>query len=454
MNKNNRSQFVFNVRGKITALVIFFLLAPLAPAFAQTPPPRRFPWQYFWQQSLAAYKNKDYSAFLENSRKAVDSGPPNHPTLFYNIARAYSLTGNRTEAAEWLEKTLNLGFGAEASTGDDFLFLRGESTEYAELRKRIEAIGKPKVASETAAIVSEPDLIPESLAFDAAEKSFYVGSLYKQKIVRIDARGRTSDFVAEGADGLGAVVGIKIDPARRVLWVLNNVAPEMKNFDKTRAGTGMLHKYELKTGRLIKKYELAADNPRPHLLNDLVISPRSGDLFITDSLTSAVYVLRSSSSGGGKDELEIFANLEAYSYPNGIALAGADESKLYVANLNGIAVVDTKTGKSVSLAARGNSIALAGADGLYFYKNSLLAIQNFESPNRVVRFYLNETGEAVVRAAVLESNHPLYKIPTTGALAGRNFYYIANSQLRSFDENGKIFPLSKLENVRILKLRL
>lgn len=431
-----------NFKSKISIAVFLFLSIGVSLSFAQSE--RKFPWQYFWQQSLAAYKNKDYSAFLENSRKAVESGPENHPTLFYNLARAYSLTGSKAEAVKWLEKTLDLGFGAEALAGEDFLFLR-DAAEYANLRKRIETIRKPKVTSRTAVTINEPDLIPESVAYDADGKNFYVGSLYKQKIVKIDASGKKSDFVAEAADGLGAVVGIKVDAARKILWVLSNVAPEMKNFDKSLEGTGRLHKYDLKTGKLLEKYELS-NKPRPHLLNDLAITA-SGDLYITDSLSSDVYILRRD-----KDRLEVFAKLQPYSYPNGIALS-KDESKLYVANLNGVTIIETKTGKGTPL-AHAEKVALAGIDGLYFYENSLLAIQNFEQPNRVVRFDLNPAGDSVERAVVLESNHPLYKIPTTGVLHKRDFYYIANSQLRSFDENGKIFTTEKLQNVRILKLKL
>jgi sugar lactone lactonase YvrE len=428
---------------KSSALAAVFLLFNsilVVPAQAK----REYPWQHFWQESLAAYRNKDHAGFLENSRRAIETGPPNHPTLFYNLARAYSLTGNQAEAVRWLEKTLRLGFGDEALAGGDFLFLRA-GDEFAGIRKRIDEIRAPKVKSRTAATVAEPDLIPESVAFDAAEKCFYVGSFYKRKIVRIDRRGRVTDFVAEAADGLGAVVGIKIDAARRVLLVLNNVSPEMKNFDKTREGVGNLHKYELKTGKLIKKYELP-NEPQPHLLNDLAIAA-NGDLFITDTRASVVHVLRHD-----KENLENFASLAPYSRPNGIVLS-KDESRLYVANLNGMLVVETKTAKQTSLALA-DPVALAGVDGLYLYENSLLAIQNFESPRRVVRFYLNETGDRAERAEVLETNHPLYDIPTTGALVGRDFYYIANSQLRSFDENGKLFPPEKLRNVTILKLML
>lgn len=426
----------------VSAIVFPALFCLSAAAQEQTE--RRYPWQYFWQQSLAAYKNKDAAAFLENSKKAVEAGPANHPTLFYNLARAYSLAGDKPQAIVWLEKTLAIGYGAEALTGGDFPFLR-DAPEYAALRKKIAMVSKAFVKSKTAATVSERDLIPESIAYDSAEKAFYVGSLHKRKIVKIDRRGKTSDFVGEAADDLGAVVGIKIDGARGVLWAANNIAPSMKNFEKQREGVGMLHCYDLKTGKLVAKYELA-NQPRPHLLNDIAIN-KSGDLYITDSLSSVVHVLRR-----GAENLEVFAPLEPYTYPNGIALA-KDESKLYVANLNGISVIDAKTGRSAPLAFPEN-VALAGADGLYFYENSLVAIQNFDQPNRVARFFLDNSGNRVARVEILEANHPLYKIPTTGTIDGKIFYYVANSQLRSFDENGKILPLDQLQNITILKLGL
>jgi hypothetical protein len=69
-------------------------------------------------------------------------------------------------------KTLPLGYGDEAVAGEDFLFLRNSALEYTEIRKRVEAIKKPKIASETVAIIAEPDSISEIVAYDAVEKTF------------------------------------------------------------------------------------------------------------------------------------------------------------------------------------------------------------------------------------------------------------------------------------------
>lgn len=425
-----------------TYWAIIILLALVSQIKAQTG--RQIPWQYFWQQALTAEKTGDKTAFLENSRKAVEAGPPNHPTLFYMFARSFAANGKKSEAAEWLEKTLVLGYGIDALNYPDFNFLNTDR-KYAALRQRIETVKKAKVKSKSAFTIREPDLIPEGIAYDAKEKNIYLGSLYKRKIIKIDRRGQIVDFVKEAEDGLGSVLGIRVNPAQRELIALSNIAPNMKNFEKTSEGTGMLHRYDLETGKLLQKIVLP-NKPQPHLLNDLAIAS-NGDIFITDSLASIVHVLRE-----GKDNLESFAELAPYNYPNGIALSG-DEKRLYVANLNGISVIETATGKVSPLAA-GENAALAGTDGLYFFENSLIGIQNFELPNRVVRFFLDETGYRVVRLEILESNHPLYQTPTTGAISGRDFFYIANSQLRSFDDQGEIFPAEKLRPLFILKLKL
>ena len=44
--------------------------------------------------------------------------------------------------------------------------------------------------------------------------------------------------------------------------------------------------------------------------------------------------------------------------------------------------------------------------------------------------------------------------PTTGVIVGEWFYYIANAQLRSFTQEGKIFPWDQLHDVQIRKIRL
>jgi hypothetical protein len=54
----------------------------------------------------------------------------------------------------------------------------------------------------------------------------------------------------------------------------------------------------------------------------------------------------------------------------------------------------------------------------------------------------------------LEQNHPRYREPTLGTLVGARFFYVANSQWGSFDENGVLAPLDRLQAPVILDVRL
>ncbi len=434
-----------DIRSCLASLVI--VLVSLLPLRAVIPPQQveGIPWQYYWQESLAAYQKKDFASFLENAKRAAATGPPRHPGLLLNLARAHSLAGERAEAVKLLEEVLDMGFGAADAARADFDPVR-DTDAFRKLAGKIEAVRAPVVNSSVAFTIPEKDLIPEGIACDPVGGRFYVGSLHKAKIVSLDRAGRKRDFKHEREDGLSGVLGMRVDARRRILWVNTAVLPELKGYSKEEDGTAALHKYDLRTGRLLRKYDLA-NKPTPHLLNDIAINA-AGELFITDSLSSIVYRLRN-----GKDSLEEFVRFKPYSYPNGITLSD-DGRQLFVAHAEGISLIEVSTGK-VSALASAPGISLFGIDGLYYYRNSLIGVQNFSGdPLRVVRFHLDRGGQRVERVRVMEANHPLFNIPTTGAVAGSSFYFIANSQLRSFDAQGKIFPTEKLSDVVILRTKL
>ncbi len=97
-----------------------------------------------------------------------------------------------------------------------------------------------------------------------------------------------------------------------------------------------------------------------------------------------------------------------------------------------------------------------GDDGLYFYDHSLIGIINIvsERNGRVARFYLDSSAKAVSRAVVLDCNNRLYQWPTTGVVVGNSFFYIANSQFGSFDNEQRSFPQKQLRKVAVMRLKL
>ncbi|MFH1250453.1 MAG: hypothetical protein V1715_05055, partial [bacterium] len=145
-----------------------------------------------------------------------------------------------------------------------------------------------------------------------------------------------------------------------------------------------------------------------------------------------------------------YVTLPDGSYPNGIALS-ENENFLYVAVRDGIIIVNIHD-RSTKYLKHSEDIFTGGCDGLYFFKNSLTGILGFLS--RVVRFHLNENMNEVVSIEVLESYNPEFETPTTGAIAGNEFYYIANAQLAKIDRDGNLFPIDQLNDVKILKVGL
>ena len=91
---------------------------------------------------------------------------------------------------------------------------------------------------------------------------------------------------------------------------------------------------------------------------------------------------------------------------------------------------------------------------MVFYDHSLIANQGIPGVERVARFYLSSDPGRIEKLELLQVNHPVFVIPTTGVVAEDSFYFIANSQLGSFDENKRIFPEDKLQETIILKIKL
>lgn len=96
---------------------------------------------------------------------------------------------------------------------------------------------------------------------------------------------------------------------------------------------------------------------------------------------------------------------------------------------------------------------MKGIDGLLFYENSLIAIQNGVTPNRVLRYELNKGLDKIMKQTVIDNAHPAFNEPTMGCLIENQFFYISNSLWGAYDENFFIKP-ELIEDVVILKYTL
>jgi len=397
-----------------------------------------------YRRAAAAVEKKDYRLAAGHFSRAL-AGAPTHPGLMAELARAEALSGDRRTGLVRLAQALGLGSGLDVVEDPAMAPLLG-GDDAAGVRKAAASLRTPVSNSAEAFRLAQRDLIPEGLAYDPAGKAFYLGSIHRRKIVRIDTAGRTTDFVPEARDGLLAVLGMKVDASRRVLWAATEGTLNMKGGGPGDVGRSALRQYDLRSGRLVRSLELHPD-PGPHLFNDVAVDAR-GQVLVTDSEDGSVWRLRQ-----GAERLERLAGPGALDYPNGLALS-SDERRLFVAHLAGIAVFDLSSGRMSAL-PHPEWLTLTDIDGLYREGHRLVAVQNGLSPARVALFDMNPEEDRVIGMRILERGHPLFaSIPTTGAVAEGWFYYIANAQLRAFDAKNQILPMEKLQEPVILRARL
>jgi DNA-binding beta-propeller fold protein YncE len=219
--------------------------------------------------------------------------------------------------------------------------------------------------------------------------------------------------VAQGAHGIGSIVGIHVDAVRNVLWVASNARYD-RPADTSRAA---LFALDARTGAFKARYP--APGPGPHFLNDITTG-RDGTVYLTDTRVGAVWRLRP-----GTAALERFAAV-AVDAPNGIT-ASPDGRYLFVADGDRVQVVSLADGATWRLAVP-DSFNIAHIDGLAYHDGALIAHHPLAFW-RVARYRLDGAHRAVVGRELIEWNTPHSRTSTTGEVAGDRYVFIGNSQI-------------------------
>jgi SMP-30/Gluconolactonase/LRE-like region len=364
-------------------------------------------------------------AFAEN----LLGKTPDRGAILYFLAVSHALLRDTLPAIDQLKQCVALKEGFDPSGDNAFAVIKTSS----DFRRLVEQVHKDFPAineSRVAFTTTDKDIIPEGLEYDPANDSFYLSSLYHQKILRIPRDGKVEDFAPNPKEHLLPVLGIRMDPSNGTIWSVSS--------DEEAGKSELLH-FD-RAGTLLDRYP-SLENSK-HEFNDLVVL-RNGTIFLTDSIADKVYRFDVQA-----DNFTPIHTSRELLFPNGIALAG-DEDVLYVADQLGVLRIDLKEGTSAEVDPGPHS-TVAGIDGLYWHKGSLIAVQNGIGTPRIAAFRLSADGVHVVKTTVLAN---FLTTPTTGALRGDDFYFIVNSQVDNL--NGPhILDVTKLQPVRIAVVHL
>jgi WD40 repeat protein len=289
--------------------------------------------------------------------------------------------------------------------------------------------------------ISEKDLIPEGIAYSLINNSFYVSSIYKTKIIQIDAEtGVFKDFIPSDLFRM-RYLGMIADETRNLLWACGNITKSDESYSS-------IAKFDLTTGELLKSYTYKDSVANTY--NDIVYD-ENGNIYFTDSNEKSVYIIDKQ-----LDSIDIFFNGIEITHPNGITIS-PDNKYLYIASTdNGIRVLDIKKRKIIGGAD--STINSTGIDGLKYFNNSLYGIQNAveeKSQVKIARYFLDESGTKIIKMEIIDQNNPLFDIPTTLVISANHLYCLANSQLWNISSpDSKIIDTEALKEVLILKYKL
>lgn len=423
-------------------LILVSILLTASPMFAQQLNVQKS--NEHFKNAVEFFKEKNYSKSIEELT-AANELRPNYPRYLYSLASIYSKAGEGSKAMEVLNKIASFKIYFDIEKDSEFVSLF-KTNEFIDLKNKFNSNLTPVIKSKHAFSLNEKNLLTEGIAYNPVTERFYISSVHKGKIIEVNSRGVWRDFVKEGEFGLWGNFGLKVDVKRQILWVCSGAVQQTRGIKAAEIGKAGLIAYNLRNGKLIKKY-LLKNTGEEHLFGDLTLSS-GGDVFVTDSKAKIIYKL-----SRGKNKIEEFITSTDFISLQGLALS-PDDKFLFVADYSsGLHRINLKTKEKIVLSCP-EDLTVLGIDGLYFYKNSLIAIQNGVSPRRVLKLSLDKNNTGIISWKILESNNPLFDEPTLGVISGSYLFFIANSQWENFNEKGEISFPEKLKKPTILKLPL
>jgi hypothetical protein len=400
--------------------------------------------QQLSQAARQAREGKDYAGYCSRLLELYDllNGSPE---VVFGLARAEAFLGHPPAALAWLGTYADMKLTHEPFAGDPAFVALRNLPAFAEVARRIDANRQPVSHATLAFTLPDKEMVSEDLAYDPVTRTFYVSSIRHRKIVAIDSKGAASELVREGQDGLWSVLALAVDAPRRTLWASTAAMPQSVSPQAPEAGRSALLRYELPSGRVVKRYDLPPGGQ--HVLGDMTLDA-AGDVFVSEAVSGVVYTVRRD-----KDALEPLIPAGTFLSPQNPA-ATPDGKRLFVADYaRGIGIVDLQSLRTTWL-PHPKELALNGIDGLYLAGGSLIAVQNGTEPNRVIRLRLDRALTRVEGWEVIESGSAQLGDPTHGVVAGGAFYFLGKSGWDRLQEDGSVKPGAVFEAPVILRVPL
>jgi len=397
-----------------------------------------------YARAVAALRETDTATARRELDRAAAAWPTQPAYVWARGLLAFR-HGDTATFRDALTRYADLGLGRDL-TADPATAALASTSSFRSLAARHAAQVAPLVHSTPRMALPDSTFYPEGMDVDTRNGLFYVASLRHRTIAELTPRG---DYIRElfprEGTGLGAMLAVRADPKRGVLWATMAGLPRMAGYAPSDSDRNALLEISLPTGEITRRWFLPP-SPAGHILGDVAVGPL-GDVYTSDSMEPVLYRLEA-----GADSLETFRH-PLFRSLQGIAPA-PDGRMVFVADYShGLLRFDGVTGEVIRIADPPRVTSL-GCDGIAWYDGAIIAVQNGVAPARIMRFTLDSAWARIVKAEVLDRNSTIADEPTIGTVVGDEFFYVANSQWEKYDDEGKRLAGTVLKRPVLLALKL
>jgi len=418
----------------IVALVLMALAtAAAAQSETERPPLEEMPQAFqvaFWlNQAALAYNDEDAKDWAKATEKLHALRPYNQDFMTH-LVRAYAQLGDFSRAYSMMLTMQQQGLAENWDEFDDLAPLR-EHRLYRHLKDLMSDAGEPFGLAERYATLPSSIAMPEAIARDPESGRLFVGTVREGRIlVSEDGENWTEFATPEDNRELMAVFDLVVDSERGHLLVSTGAVPQFRGFRPIDQGRTALLKLDLASGELISVHRVIPDG-KPRLLGTMALAS-DGTVYASDTRVPSIFRLRPD-----EQHPQMHFSHDNFSSLRGIALSG-DDKLLYVADYElGILVLSTEDASKAWKLAVPDTLNEGGIDGLYWWDNHLIAIQNGISPERIMRLELGEDGLGVVSIAPVAGSLPEFDTPTYGTMSDSTLYFLAGSHWNHVDTRGR-----------------
>ncbi len=358
---------------------------------------------------------------------------PDSGSVQLRLLRSYLTAGDTDKALvtlQWLfDRGYVFGEGAQAQIPQLLADVPASSVE-AVLHKSPVVIEASEVV---ASVVDEAGLVESAKVVmggrGIAVSSITVNALYFS--------APEDNWVTLALPNASDLSGIVEDRARKTLWVASSNLDNSE--DETVLFSGLIG---VRQGGATT-YVAAPEGGNP---SDLAIGD-DGTIYASDPIKGSVFMAKP-----GEAQMSVLVEPGHFRSPQGLVVS-EDGQHLYVSDYRyGIALIDLESG-DIRRVTTELPILLDGIDGMWRYRDELIAVQNGTNPIRISAFKLSQDGTSIVGHRILEQAHSGWTEPLGGSIAGDALVYVATGQWDVYAA-GKVADGKQPRETEIRQLRL